>query len=228
MKAVTANPALRYRNDAVFRSAERLIASRPAKRRARWFVSALVAGAGLVLGGMFGTIVLKRSRSTASTESTAQAGDQLRPPPSSIFPPPAFGQWLLHPSLDGLDGSLTLATPPTLSLSLRGELRSRDAAPLGFELSLTRVADGKTRAITGTVHYFAGKVLTAKYGVVGEIVGQTLRLHEVAWAGAHSNLPPEREFALEFPSTHGARQLTGTWTSGTERGTLLVPLPSLW
>lgn len=206
VKTDVAPPPARYRNEAVFRSAELLIASKP-KPAARQFPRWLVFVTGLLVG-VGATIAVLRSRATI-TPVSADA-------PAPVEPP------LIAASLTRFFGERTI----------RGHLLSEAALPVSVEFTVQLLPSGAGNKLTGVVRYLNRNVSVAEHGLEGEIHDHTLTLRETVRLSSAKGTPTAigRTFELQVPddAARFGRRFGGTWSFGAQSGTLSAIVTTPW
>ena len=129
---------------------------------------------------------------------------------------------------------VTTARRIRAELTLRGQLRSETTGPLSIEFSIRRLDTGDGNNLTGVVRYLNRNDLVVGHQLEGRISNRTLALQETSALGnvgePRQSFLLGRTFVIHLPKgfIQDDSEIDGTWSIGTQSGTLLLKLASPW
>ena len=206
------NPA--HHRDRVYRSAERLIASRPNRSRwklpTRWLIFLLGAACGSAI-----TCLLLRPNPFSRSEPSIE-----NPPPGSAATPLAAGvegsQSGAHATRPEKKLELLLRYPT--KFKLRGELRVTNGTKRNVEYELQLAPENFGGSVQGSMRFLDGPRPGRAIRVTGTFLTYTLCLRT---SGEGDGL-----FYVDFPATNPADPISGYGKQGNLLGWLtLTPVP---
>lgn len=220
MKTDATPSSSRYRNDAVFRSAERLLASTPRKPARTWPPRSIVFMAGLLCGVVIAFWAVRRTTNNASdaTSPTAVSVAEVTPPKSA----PASsvrgsGQApVLVPTAQPPLPPVMAGEPPTepLAPATSDADNIRSTTPLRRSSNSTASATATTPPIIVTTPITRVNLRGYLLNASGEKVNAVEFTLNVPPLGVDQPVSGLVRF-LDHPERRDEREVSGTWLGGT-------------